>query len=315
MNPPATDLAACRSVRDMLRVATERLDRAGTPDAAIDARRLVAHALGIDREALLREPRLEPDAAALTRLSAFLARRAAHEPVARIVGTRDFYGLSLSLGPATLDPRPDTETVVSIARHIAQRLDRADEGPLRFLDLGTGSGAIALALLSELNDAEAIATDISAEALAVARANADRLGLASRIRFVVSHWLDQVEGRFDLIVANPPYIPTRDIPDLAPEVARWDPRAALDGGADGLDAYRTILGAIGRALAPGGWVIFEVGAGQAAAVSAMVATHGLITAPTDWPLLRDLGGNTRCVVAATPGCDVKKTLGIADRSV
>jgi len=309
------DLAACRSVRDLLRVATVRLDQAGTPDAATDARRLVAHALGIERETLLRDPDITPDAAAIARLTAFLARRVAHEPVARIVGTRDFYGLSLSLGPATLDPRPDTETVVTIARHIAQRMDRPDGQPLRLLDLGTGSGAIALALLTELETAEAVATDINADALAVARANADRLGLAGRIRFVVSNWLDRVDGRFDLIVANPPYIPTADISDLAPDVARWDPRAALDGGPDGLDAYRAILGAIGRVLAPGGWAVFEVGAGQADAVSALATAHGLAPVPTDWPLLRDLGGIVRCVVAATPGCDVKKTLGIADRSV
>jgi release factor glutamine methyltransferase len=315
MNPPAIDLTACRSVRDMVRLATAHLDQAGTPDAATDARRLVAHALGIERETLLRDPDIPPDAAAIARLTALLARRVAHEPVARIVGTRDFYGLSLSLGPATLDPRPDTETVVTIARLIAERMDRADGRPLRLLDLGTGSGAIVLALLTELATAEAIATDISTEALEVARANADRLGLASRIRFVASHWLDQVNGRFDLIVANPPYIPTPDISDLAPEVARWDPRAALDGGPDGLDAYRAILGAIGGALAPGGWVVFEVGAGQAAAVSALATTHGLVPVPADWPPLRDLGGIVRCVVAATPGCDVKKTLGIADRSV
>ena len=309
------DLAACRSVRDLMRVAAARLDQAGTPDAATDARRLVAHALGIERETLLRDPDITPDAAAIARLTALLARRVAHEPVARIVGMRDFYGLSLSLGPATLDPRPDTETVVTIARHIAQRMARTDGQPLRLLDLGTGSGAIALALLTELETAEAVATDINADALAVARANADRLGLAGRFRFVVSNWLDQVDGRFDLIVANPPYIPTADISDLPPDVARWDPRAALDGGPDGLDAYRAILGAIGRVLAPGGWAVFEVGAGEADAVSALATAHGLVAVPTDWPLLRDLGGIVRCVVAATPGCDVKKTLGIADRSV
>ena len=239
---PAIDLATCRSARDMLRAATAFLDQAGKADAAIDARRLVAYALGIDRETLLREPEFKPDAVALTRLAAFLARRAAHEPVARIVGEREFYGLSLAVGPATLDPRPDTETVVTIALHLAQRMDRGGDGPLRILDLGTGSGAIVLALLSELPDAVAVATDISPAALEIAHANADRHGLADRIRFHELHWLDQVDGRFDLIVANPPYISTAEIADLAAEVARWDPRAALDGGPDGLDAYRAILG-------------------------------------------------------------------------
>ncbi len=305
----------CRSVRDALRAATSFLDQAGTSDAATDARRLVAHALGIDRETLLREPDLELDAAALARLTALLARRAAHEPVARIIGARDFYGLSFTLGTETLDPRPDTETVVTLARYLAERIERRDNGPLRILDLGTGSGAIALAILSARPDAEAVATDISAAALEIARANADRLGLASRIRFLQSHWLDQVDGRFDMTVANPPYIPTGDIAGLAPEVAHWDPRAALDGGPDGLDAYRAILRGLARSMAPGGWVVFEVGAGQADDVSALVQAQGLTPAPLSWPLLRDLGGTVRCVVAATPGCDVKKTLGIEDRSV
>jgi release factor glutamine methyltransferase len=312
---PGFDMAACRTVREMLQTATSLLDRAGKPEAATDARRLVAHALGVDREALLREPEFKPDAAVISRLATFVARRAAHEPVARIVGEREFYGLSLSLGPATLDPRPDTETVVTIARHLAQHFAHAADGPLRILDLGTGSGAIALALLTELPDAKAVATDISPAALEIARANAVRLGLARRIEFVASDWLEQVEGTFHLVVANPPYIPTPDIAGLAPEVASWDPHAALDGGPDGLDAYRTILDGIDRVLAPRGWVVFEVGAGQAADVSELAAAHGLVTAPPAWPLLRDLGGAVRCVVAATPGWDVKKTLGIEDRWV
>jgi release factor glutamine methyltransferase len=306
---------SCHNVRDALRAATAFLVPTGVSDAATDARRLVAHALGIDRETLLRQPEQQLDAPAFARLTALLDRRAAHEPVARIIGARDFYGLSFSLGTETLDPRPDTETVVALALHLAEHIERADDGPLRILDLGTGSGAIALALLSALTDAEAVATDISAAALEVARANADRLGLASRIRFIRSDWLDQVDGSFHIIVANPPYIPTGDIAGLSPEVALWDPRAALDGGPDGLDAYRAILNGIAPSMAPGGWAIFEVGAGQASDVSALALAHGLATAPLTWPKLRDLGGTVRCVVGATPGCDVKKTLGIEDRSV
>lgn len=308
------DLSNCQTARDMVRAAASILEAAGKPDAATDARRLVAHALGVDRAALLRDPDRRADPEACARLVEALARRLAHEPVARIIGERDFYGLSLSLGPATLDPRPDTETVVTVACHIARRLERSDRGPLRLLDLGTGTGAIALALLSELPDATAVATDISEEALDVARRNARRHGLAARARFIQSHWLERVGGTFHLIVANPPYIPAGDIPSLEPEVAKWDPPAALDGGSDGLDAYRAILSDIDRVLAPGGWAVFEVGAGQAADVAALAVARGLATAPLDWPLLRDLGGNIRCVVVATPGCDVKKTLGIVDRS-
>lgn len=311
----AIDWSGCRSVGDVVRTAAAALARAGIEDAAVDARHLTAHAFGIDRATLLRDSSAPPDPAALIRLASSLNRRAAREPVARIIGEREFYGLALALNEATLDPRPDTETVVAVALHLAARVPRDAGEPFRILDLGTGTGAIALALLSALPESEAVATDISAAALDIAHRNADRHGLADRIRFIQSHWLDDVDGRYHLIVSNPPYIATGEIAELAAEVAAWDPHAALDGGHDGLDAYRTILDAAGSVLAPGGWIVFEVGYDQSRQVADLAAQRGFEAAPLDWPRLRDLGGNIRCVAVATPGCGTKKTLGIDDRSV
>jgi len=294
------DIASCRTVGAALRVAAAHLTATGVPDAAVDARHIVAHALGIERAALLLMPEHAIDAGAQGRIAGALARRMAREPVSRIIGVRAFHGLSLEIGPETLDPRPDTETVVTVAIELAAEIRRADAGPLRILDLGTGSGAIALALLAALPDAEATATDISPAALAVAERNAERHGLAGRIRFIRSHWLEGVAGTYHLLVANPPYIPSAEIAGLEPEVAHWEPCASLDGGPDGLDAYRAILGETRRVLAPEGWAVFEVGHDQAADVAALAAGHGLVPAPADWAALRDLGGYTRCVAVATP---------------
>lgn len=312
---PVIETGTCSTVRDALRASTAYLVAAGIPDAAVDARHLVAHALGIGRAALLRAPEAPLDDTARQRLKVVLARRAGHEPVSRIVGEREFHGLALALGAATLDPRPDTETVVTVAKHLAASIDLPNGEPLKILDLGTGTGAIALALLAELPHAEATATDISADALAIAARNAERHGLADRARFVLSHWLENVMGRYQLIVANPPYIPSGDIPALAPDVAVWDPRAALDGGPDGLDAYRAILAGIERVLEPEGWVVFEVGHDQSGQVAELAKERGLTVAPVDWPMLRDLGGTVRCVAVTTVGCNRKKGLGIVVQSV
>jgi release factor glutamine methyltransferase len=304
------DDGAYRTVREALRAATAHLEAAGVPDAAVDARYLVAHALGVERAALLRAPERPLDDDVRRGLVGLLTRRAAREPVSRIIGERAFHGLTLALNADTLDPRPDTETLVNVALALAADI-HVHGGPLKILDLGTGTGAIVLALLAALPDAEATATDISTSALDMARRNAERHGLAGRIRFVQSRWLDDVDGRYQLIVSNPPYIPSAEIAGLAAEVAQWDPRRALDGGPDGLDAYRAILTEARRALEPDGLAVFEVGHDQAARVSALAINHGLVPAPLDWPPLRDLGGNTRCVAAATSGRNWKINLGIA----
>ena len=306
------DGSAYRTVREALVAATTHLTAAGIADAAVDARYLVAHALGLDRAALLRAPERALDDEERHRLADLLARRTAREPISRIIGERAFHGLTLALNADTLDPRPDTETVIEVALALTQQIMPQD-GPLRILDLGTGTGAIALALLAALPDAEATATDISPLALEIARQNAQRHGLANRIRFVRSHWLEEVRDRYHLMVSNPPYIPSGEIAALAPEVARWDPQAALDGGPDGLEAYRAIFADTLRVLEASGFAVFEVGHDQAAAVSAIASKNGLEPAPLNWPLLRDLGGNTRCVAVATSGRNWKINLGIADQ--
>jgi release factor glutamine methyltransferase len=257
--------------------------------ATLDARLLVAAALGADggQLALLDERPVTPaEAAAAWRLT---ERRLAGEPVSRILGRRAFWSFDLLLGPDTLDPRPDTETVVEAALEPI----RSVAAPA-ILDLGTGSGAILLALLGELPEATGIGVDLSA--VAVARENARRLGLAARARFVVGNWGESIAGRFDAIVANPPYIRSADIPGLAPEVRSHDPLLALDGGADGLAAYRSIVADLGRLLKPGGFAVFEVGQGQAAEVAALAALAGFIAETRD-----DLAGLGRAVTLTAIG--------------
>ncbi|MFN3743364.1 MAG: peptide chain release factor N(5)-glutamine methyltransferase [Hyphomicrobiaceae bacterium] len=310
-----TDIGRCETVRDALKTATAHLAAAGVPEAPVDSRHLVAHALGLQRAALLRAPETPLDAGARARLADVLVRRVAREPVSRIVGEREFHGLTLTLGAETLDPRPDTETVVAVALALASDIRARCGGPLKILDLGTGTGAIVLALLAALPDAAAVATDVSTSALEIARRNAERHGMADRVRFIRSCWLEDVAGRYHILVANPPYIPSEEISALAPEVAEWEPRVALDGGPDGLDAYRAILSDVARVLEPEGWAVFEVGHDQAVEVAALAVNHGLVPAPLEWPLLRDLGGNTRCVALATSGRDSKIALGIGAQGV
>jgi release factor glutamine methyltransferase len=283
--PGTTVAQARRQVADRFR--RQRLD---TPD--LDARLIVGHALGLDHPALTVESARVLTRAETDRLDAAVTRRLAHEPVARILATKEFWSLPLSITPAVLVPRPETETVVEAALAAIERT-RA----MSIADLGVGSGAILLALLSELPAARGIGTDRDARALAVARDNAQRLGLAGRAGFVACDFGAAVAGACDLVVSNPPYIPTDDIATLAPEVRDFDPRCALDGGRDGLAAYRAIAADATRLLAPGGWLVVEIGVGQAEAVAALFADHGLAAAG---PPRRDLAGLPRAVVARNP---------------
>ena len=267
------------------------LRAAGVPEWQADVRILLCAAAGLDRVALLREPDLRLDAAAAARFESYLARRLAREPVARILGRREFWGLELMVTPAVLDPRPDTETLVSAA---LERIGRDPGRPCRILDLGTGSGAILCALLTEWPGAAGWGIDRSAAACSVARANLARTGLASRSLVVQGSWSAAcLSGAFDLVVSNPPYIETAAIDGLAADVRDHDPRAALDGGPDGLEAYRAIVSDLPRLLAPGGSAFVEVGAGQAAAVVALLAGAGLSPSGTH----RDLAGIERVVGA------------------
>ncbi|HRD75237.1 MAG TPA: peptide chain release factor N(5)-glutamine methyltransferase, partial [Hyphomicrobiaceae bacterium] len=224
-----------------------------------------------------------------------LTRRLAREPVWRILGQRAFYGLELQIGPAVLDPRPDTETLVDVV--LEATADAGAAAPLRILDLGTGSGAILLALLHERPSARGVGVDRSAAALQIARRNGEQLGLNDRVAWIESDWFAGVSGRFDVIVSNPPYIPTGEIAGLDPEVRNHDPRAALDGGGDGLDAYRAIVAGVAQHLAPGGLVAFEIGDIQGPAVSALMFSAGLELVGG---VRRDLSERPRVVVARAP---------------
>jgi release factor glutamine methyltransferase len=252
---------------------------------------LLGHALGLDLTGLISAAQRRITPAESTRLEAFANRRLAGEPVARIIGEKEFWGLPLQLSPTTLVPRPDTETVVELALDLL-RAGGDLTRPLRIADLGTGTGAILLALLSELPAAHGFGTDISPEALRTAAANAARAGLAGRAAFLACDYASGLSGSFDLIVSNPPYIRSADIAALAREVRNHDPLAALDGGADGLDAYRALIPQAAALLAPGGALIVEAGAGQSGQIQALMVAAGLTATTTP---RADLGGIPRAV--------------------
>jgi release factor glutamine methyltransferase len=292
----ATDgvvLAPPMSVGQARRAVADHLRGRGFDTPDLDARLLVGHALGLDHTALTVASARALTQAETERLDVVLARRLAHEPVARIRGSKEFWSLPLAVTPDVLVPRPETETVVEAALAVVAR-DRAP----RIADLGTGSGAILLALLSELPAACGIGTDRSERALAVARRNADDLGLAERAAFVACHFSDAIAGACNLVVANPPYIPSDDIATLAPDVRDYDPWLALDGGHDGLAAYRAIAADAARVLAPGGRLAVEIGAGQGEAVAALLARQGLAVPREPY---RDLAGHPRVVMGQYQG--------------
>lgn len=282
------------SRREALRRSAAMLDADGLGDALGDARFLLLGILGLEaRDLLLAGDRLLNDIEAAA-FDAALARRQSGEPVARILGVWEFWGLPIRLGPETLVPRPDTETLVEAA--LAAVEDR--NAALRCVDLGTGSGCILAALLSELPRAFGIGLDRSVTALGTARHNIVANGYGGRSAFVVSDWCDAIEGRFDLVVSNPPYIARDVIPTLAREVHAYDPLAALDGGTDGLDAYRRILdGVRGRSLlTPSGTLAVEIGYDQAEAVRKLAITAGF----EDRRLVHDLAGNDRVLCFGLP---------------
>ncbi|GAB1718079.1 MAG: [protein release factor]-glutamine N5-methyltransferase [Nitrobacter sp.] len=287
---------AGQSIETARRLLTARFEAAGIDSAALDARMLAGAALQLDLTGLITHgPRpLTMDAAA--RLDAFVRRRIAGEPVARILGTKEFWGLPLKLSAETLVPRPDTETVVEASLDILRAEGRA-KSPLRIADLGTGSGAILLALLSELPNAAGIGTDLSAAALGTAKDNAQALGLTPRADFLVGDYAEGLTGLFDLIVSNPPYIRTADIASLAPEVRDHDPHLALDGGDDGLEAYRRIAPQASGLLSPGGHLVLEIGQGRDGDVAQLVAAAGLTVAGSP---RADLAGIGRVIVGKLP---------------
>ncbi len=267
-------------VRAALAAAAARL--AGTSDTArLDAELLMAHALGIERDALLLSA-LDHDAPKA--FATLLERREAGEPVAYITGRRAFWTIELEVGPGVLVPRPDSETLIEAAlAHFGKT------GPGTILDLGTGPGSLLLAALDQWPDARGVGIDRSEQALAVARRNADRLGLADRADFRVGDWGEGIGARFELILCNPPYIEAGA--SLPRDVADWEPHEALFAGPDGLDDYRRLAPEVGRLLALNGVACFEIGAGQQEDVSAIFRVAGF-----DVAARKDLAGHVRCLV-------------------
>ena len=281
---------AGQTIEAARRALAARLQSAGIESAELDARLLTSHALNLDLTGMIAAATRVLTTAESNRLEALASRRLAGEPVARILGQKEFWGLPFALSPATLVPRPDTETVVELALEMLR--ERPANKPLSIADLGTGTGAILLALLSELPDATGIGTDISVEALETATANAVLLGLASRANFIRCDYASELTGPFDLIVSNPPYVRTSDIAGLAVEVRDHDPRKALDGGPDGLDAYRALIPQAASILAPGAALVVETGQGQAAQIEALMTAAGLTP---QRPPRADLAGIPRAV--------------------
>jgi len=284
---------ATKTIAAARQALADKFRQAGIDSADADARLLVGHALGIDRATLTSNSERALNAEELNAIDALAERRLKHEPIARIFGHKEFWSLSLAISEAVLVPRPETETVVEAALDYVAGSNLRTE-TLHILDIGTGSGALLLALLSELPNARGIGTDISAAALSIARANAERHALASRCTFVETDIAAGLAGPFDLIVSNPPYVAHGDIATLEPEVRDYDPALALDGGSDGLDGYRAIAHAAPGLLAPGGRLIVELGAGQEPAVRAIFTNSGL----TVYSARDDLAGIPRALSAS-----------------
>ena len=288
---PGLKAGAC--IADALRLIAQSFKAVGIDSPEVDARALLGHALRLDRAQLIAQADRILEQREVDAVSVLVARRLRREPVSRILGSKEFWSLPLNVTPDVLVPRPETETVVEAALDFVVRGGLRTE-QLRLLDIGTGSGALLLALLSELPAANGIGTDISQAALGIASGNAARLGFSDRCTFVACDIAAGVSGPFDIVVSNPPYVVRGEIAALAPEVSHYDPPLALDGGNDGLDAYRAIAADAARLLAPGGRLIVELGAGQEPPVRALFTKAGL----TVCDARNDLAGIPRALVAA-----------------
>lgn len=298
-----------RSLASLYRTARQRLAGAGIVSPELDVQLLVEWASGLSRLAAIADPDRTVTLEVSDRIDEAVGRRVAGEPVHRIIGAREFYGLSFRLSPETLEPRPDTETLVDIALpFLRERIDEC--GVADVLDLGTGTGAIAVALLNELPKLRAVGADIATGALAAARDNAEAAGVSRRFAAIESDWFAAAGGRFDLIVSNPPYISSGDIANLRKEVRAYDPVRALDGGRDGLDAYRIIAAQSARHLAKDGVVIVEIGIGQKDDVVRLFDMAGFCLEQT----AQDLAGIERALmfrVAGPASAGFEKGLGIS----
>ncbi|MGE7369744.1 peptide chain release factor N(5)-glutamine methyltransferase [Neorhizobium sp. NPDC001467] len=271
--------------------ARRRFAEAGLADAAFEARYLIGGLLGLSSTQVFTGGDRLLTLSETARISDAIERRLHHEPVHRILGSRDFFGLTLKLSKETLEPRPDTETLVEAVLPHARRIAE-EKGSLRLLDMGTGTGAIALALAKSVPQLTAVGSDISRGALDTALANAHLNGIENRFSTCESRWFDRIEGCFDIIVSNPPYIRSDVIPQLAEDVRFFDPMAALDGGPDGLDAYRDIADGVGPFLQPDGMIGLEIGFDQKETVAAIFRSRGFELVEA----VRDYGGNDRVLL-------------------
>jgi len=298
--PSRAESAKARTLGALLAEVIAALSRAGFDDARRRARRAVAALLEIAPGEILAHPERVLDDQEVDCLRLASDRLLGREPLSRIVGRREFWGLEFMLSADTLDPRPETETIVeAVLRRFADR-----SAPLRLLDLGTGTGCILLALLAEFPNALGFGVDLSAGAATAARRNANSLGFARRSHFIVGDWGAAIASKFDAMVANPPYIPTDRLGQLPPEVGLYDPSLALDGGRDGLDSYRRLATDVGHLLSPQGVFVTEIGLGQAPAVAAILRARGLIIEGFE----PDLAGICRCVVARAGAPQLRKRL-------
>lgn len=285
-----------RTIAGAIDSGARKLSAAGIAQPRFEARLLLDYVLGLPPERVLAERARALGREEAERFEALTARRASREPIAQILGRREFWSLPFKVTPDTLIPRPETEVLVEAALDLIP--DR--QAPLRILDLGTGTGCLLLALLSELLHAEGIGIDASQAACGVARENAASLGLVARARFLPGDWDKEIwdaaalGGSFEFVVSNPPYVPDGEIDGLQPEVVRFEPRLALAGGFDGLACYRALAPLLPRLLAPGGYALLELGQGQAEAVSRVMAKAGLI----ERFRCLDLAGTERCLVFA-----------------
>jgi release factor glutamine methyltransferase len=282
------DAAADATVASSLAEAAKLLAAAAIEEPRREARLLLAAALAVDSAVVLSHPDRVLGRSERARLAGLLARRAAREPTARVLGRREFWSLDFALAPETLVPRPDSETLIEAA--LANISDRS--AALRLLDFGTGTGCLLLALLSELPASTGIGIDLVPNAAVMARRNAAALGLAGRSRFIAGSWGTAITGSFDAIVANPPYIESEAIAGLAPEVAQYDPRIALDGGIDGLESYRALAPDLARLLNKTAVAVVELGAAQAEPVAVIMRQAGLVIEQ----ICHDLAGIERCLV-------------------
>lgn len=274
-------------LEDVVKQATHILQQAGIDTPELDGRWLIGDTLKLNRTQLFTQSDRLLTPSEMSSLAQAITQRIQHKSVARILGEREFWGLPFGLNEATLEPRPDSETLIEATlNHLPNKQAR-----LRLLDLGTGTGCLLLSLLHALPQATGLGVDISERAVQQATKNAERLQLKERGHFIVNNWLENIEESFDVIISNPPYIVTTVIPTLMPEVRDYDPRQALDGGRDGLDAYRHLIPKLTSVLKPGGLVVLEIGYDQAGWVASSLASQNMSVS-----VRQDLGGVDRCIV-------------------